>query len=198
MISVESTASCEIVIRRGQVSDIQAILALVEASPGAARWSRAEYASSCVPANTGESHFKAFFVASAPVSRTVVGFAAFAAVQLAGEYELANMAVAADCQRRGMGSRLLAAGWLWCRSWGRAIPSASAGSAGAALEPYTAPNPGLWLEVRASNRGAIAFYELAGFTAAGIRPGYYAQPAEDALVMWRPLNDHRIGGKLPQ
>lgn len=41
------------------------------------------------------------------------------------------------------------------------------------------------LEVRVSNDGAIAMYERAGFRAAGLRPGYYADNREDALIMWR-------------
>lgn len=41
------------------------------------------------------------------------------------------------------------------------------------------------LEVRVSNEGAIRMYERAGFKSAGIRPGYYADNREDALIMWR-------------
>lgn len=41
------------------------------------------------------------------------------------------------------------------------------------------------LEVRTSNHGAIAMYESAGFRSAGIRPGYYSDNNEDALIMWR-------------
>lgn len=41
------------------------------------------------------------------------------------------------------------------------------------------------LEVRVSNDVAIRMYERAGFRAAGIRPGYYADNREDALIMWR-------------
>ena len=40
-----------------------------------------------------------------------------------------------------------------------------------------------FLEVRAGNRAAQALYARCGFRIAGRRPGYYKQPAEDALVM---------------
>ena len=40
-----------------------------------------------------------------------------------------------------------------------------------------------FLEVRASNVAAIHLYETAGFERCGRRPGYYQQPAEEALVM---------------
>jgi ribosomal-protein-alanine N-acetyltransferase len=43
---------------------------------------------------------------------------------------------------------------------------------------------GAWfLEVRASNTAAIQLYESAGFERAGSRPGYYREPAEEAIVM---------------
>ena len=40
------------------------------------------------------------------------------------------------------------------------------------------------LEVRTSNRGAIAMYERFGFRGAGHRRGYYHDNGEDALIMW--------------
>jgi ribosomal-protein-alanine N-acetyltransferase len=40
------------------------------------------------------------------------------------------------------------------------------------------------LEVRTSNRGAIAMYERFGFRAAGHRRRYYHDNGEDALIMW--------------
>ena len=41
------------------------------------------------------------------------------------------------------------------------------------------------LEVRASNLVAISLYQKFGFKEAGRRPGYYQQPEEDALILWR-------------
>ncbi len=40
------------------------------------------------------------------------------------------------------------------------------------------------LEVRVSNRPAIAMYERLGFRSAGVRPRYYQDNGEDALIMW--------------
>ncbi len=45
------------------------------------------------------------------------------------------------------------------------------------------------LEVRVSNRKAIALYESLGFEKKGIRPGFYEAPAEDALIMSTEIND---------
>jgi len=44
---------------------------------------------------------------------------------------------------------------------------------------------GITLEVRASNAPAQALYRAQGFGLAGLRPGYYRNPDEDALLMSR-------------
>jgi ribosomal-protein-alanine N-acetyltransferase len=41
------------------------------------------------------------------------------------------------------------------------------------------------LEVRRSNEPARMLYEAFGFSVAGVRRGYYSNPPEDALVLWR-------------
>lgn len=43
------------------------------------------------------------------------------------------------------------------------------------------------LEVRASNKAARSLYEKEGFKVTAIRPGYYREPREDAVIMHRPL-----------
>lgn len=45
------------------------------------------------------------------------------------------------------------------------------------------------LEVRASNTPAIGLYQRLGFHVAATRPGYYAKPSEDALILWRDRLD---------
>jgi len=44
---------------------------------------------------------------------------------------------------------------------------------------------GFTLEVRVSNDPAIRLYREAGFIDYGVRPGYYSDNREDALIMWR-------------
>ena len=46
----------------------------------------------------------------------------------------------------------------------------------------------LTLEVRKSNLPAIALYEKFGFQQAGLRPGYYQRPREDAVIMTREFH----------
>lgn len=40
------------------------------------------------------------------------------------------------------------------------------------------------LEVRSSNDAAIRLYEKLGFRSEGVRPGFYENPKEDALIYW--------------
>jgi [ribosomal protein S18]-alanine N-acetyltransferase len=57
---------------------------------------------------------------------------------------------------------------------------------GGGASPYT-------LEVRVSNREAIAMYERFGFRSAGRRHGYYHDNGEDAVIMWYEHEAGRAG-----
>ncbi len=74
-----------------------------------------------------------------------------------------TLAVDPAWQRRSVGSRLLLALVEWGLDQGCS---------------------GLTLEVRMGNLGAQALYRRFGFVPAGVRPGYYAETNEDALIMW--------------
>ena len=76
-------------------------------------------------------------------------------------WHLMNIAVAPE--QRGTG----VAGWLM-----RRLIEESQGTL-----PFT-------LEVRVSNQRAIGMYERFGFRSAGVRPRYYHDNGEDALIMW--------------
>jgi len=76
-------------------------------------------------------------------------------------WHVMNVAVAPERRRQGVASRLI---------------SRLLAEAGEEL-PFT-------LEVRVSNRDAIAMYEKLGFRSAGVRPRYYQDNGEDALIMW--------------
>ncbi len=43
------------------------------------------------------------------------------------------------------------------------------------------------LEVRRSNAAALRLYERLGFEVTGVRPNYYTNPVEDALILWRSM-----------
>ncbi|AJY73932.1 ribosomal protein S18-alanine N-acetyltransferase [Paenibacillus beijingensis] len=49
------------------------------------------------------------------------------------------------------------------------------------------------LEVRVSNERAQRLYRKFGFEPSGIRPGYYTDNGEDALIMWAELQQAKTG-----
>jgi ribosomal-protein-alanine N-acetyltransferase len=53
----------------------------------------------------------------------------------------------------------------------------------ALIDAHSAGARHAYLEVRASNQGAIAFYTRLGFRACGRRPKYYRNPEEDAVLL---------------
>ena len=57
------------------------------------------------------------------------------------------------------------------------------------LQKYSKKNKieRILLDVRENNKAARAFYEKYGFTVDGVRPGFYENPREDAVLMSRPV-----------
>ncbi|MFC4302428.1 ribosomal protein S18-alanine N-acetyltransferase [Cohnella boryungensis] len=49
------------------------------------------------------------------------------------------------------------------------------------------------LEVRVSNDRAQSLYRKMGFYSSGVRPNYYSDNLEDALIMWAELDPRNIG-----
>jgi ribosomal-protein-alanine N-acetyltransferase len=76
-------------------------------------------------------------------------------------WHLMNVAVSPERRRVGVARRLIS---RLLEESGRELP--------------------LTLEVRVSNHPAIAMYEGLGFRSAGVRPRYYQDNGEDALIMW--------------
>lgn len=58
-------------------------------------------------------------------------------------------------------------------------------------EGYTLGVEAYTLEVRAGNAAAIRVYEKLGFQTEGVRPNFYENPREDALIMWKYLPTQR-------
>lgn len=100
----------------------------------------------------------------------VVGYVVYWRVD--DEIHLHNIAVRRDMRRKGIASRLLE----------KAI-------SGARMEG------GRWitLEVRRSNEPAQRMYEKFGFAVQGVRPGYYTDTKEDALIMSADLRLITLG-----
>ncbi len=79
----------------------------------------------------------------------------------AGEAEICNIAADPEHRREGIGALLLET----------------------ALAAH--PEADFYLEVRVSNTAARALYEKHGFRELGIRPDYYENPRENAIIMKR-------------
>ncbi|MEQ1764067.1 MAG: ribosomal protein S18-alanine N-acetyltransferase [Pyrinomonadaceae bacterium] len=120
-------------------------------------WTEADYAVEiCRPDS---------FVVTTTSGGELIGFLVARLVPGKGAYpdaELYNIAVATAFKRRGIGKRLVVA--LLDR-----------------LEGANVQN--VWLEVRASNSDAIAFYESHGFCSEMTRPNFYVNPTESAVIM---------------
>ena len=87
---------------------------------------------------------------------------------VAGEVHVHNIAVRKDRQRQGVASALLAAMiGLACQEGARQAT----------------------LEVRPSNTPARRLYERFGFEVQGLRPKYYDDTKEDALILWTDLKE---------
>jgi ribosomal-protein-alanine N-acetyltransferase len=89
-------------------------------------------------------------------------YAAAAMSAKVGELEIYNLAVHPDERRRGLAVRLLS------------LLLEAASRLG--LERAV-------LEVRAGNKPALELYGKLGFTPCGLRPRYYSDPEEDALLL---------------
>jgi len=144
-------------IRRLTAADVDSVLAIQEASPEAARWSRQAYETALADAaRTG------CLIATAEDAGKGNGAVAFACFRIVErEAELLNLAVAPAFRRLGVGSRLLE----------RVAEEAAASGA-----------LSLFLEVRESNSVAQAFYRQRRWQFQARRAGYYSNPSEDALI----------------
>lgn len=85
------------------------------------------------------------------------------------EMHILRIAVAREFQDRGVAT------WLLQRCFRLAIEK----------EVYS-----VFIEVRPTNKTAIALYRKSGFRLLGIRPRYYSETGEDALVMVKYLKEH--------
>lgn len=82
------------------------------------------------------------------------------------EAELCKITVRRECRRQGVASALL----------DRLITELQSGK----IET-------LFLEVRASNIEGISFYQEHNFSQVGVRPGYYSNPPDSALIFYKTV-----------
>lgn len=145
-------------IRPATAADIPHIITLERASPTVAHWTDQEY----------QQVFRSGSVQRlalvAEIEGGVLGF--LIAQHIAPEWELESIVVAESARRKGLGKQLLDALLLRARK---------------------TKSDAVFLEVRASNASARAFYESAAFEQSGRRKSYYSAPEEDAILYRRSL-----------
>lgn len=156
-------------IRPALPSDLDAILAIADSSPEAPHWRSADYAPYLSPA--APPLLRTAFVVTRNGTE-VLGFAAVSLLSAPGSppteslCEIDSIAVHPDARRQGAGAALLQAVLDWATARGAHQ---------------------LTLEVRSSNAPALRLYERFGFRQQGVRPRYYVDPPEDALLLSRPV-----------
>ena len=141
-------------IRVLAATDLDAIIGLAASIPEAPRWPRSAWEQYLADA---EPPRRVFLAES---GRELTGF-------LAGQMsvdmcELESIAVAPIHRRSGIATALLAALIDWARQRGASK---------------------VQLEVRCANDSAVSFYENSGFVRDGLRPRYYSNPEDDAMLM---------------
>ena len=144
-------------IRRMTAADLAQVQALAERLSEAPRWPPSAYLTAIDP----DAAPRRIALVSANLHSGAVRAFAVASV-LSPEAELESIAVAPESQRQGIGRQILTA---------------------LMDELKAAGVDELLLEVRSSNIPAIALYRAQGFVQRGLRPGYYIDPVEDAVLM---------------
>ena len=145
-------------MRRRHLRGVLAIERMVYPRP----WTPALFA-----AELGQPDSRRYLVALSPERsglrsrRTVVGYAGMMVV--VGEAHITTVAVHPHHHRRKIASRLMVSLLREARAMG--------------AEAAT-------LEVRVANAGAQRLYTAFGFAPVGVRPGYYVETGEDAVIMW--------------
>jgi [ribosomal protein S18]-alanine N-acetyltransferase len=155
-------------VRGATVADIPAIMELERQTPSASHWSQAQYEALFVSQGPQRVENVAWVVAHEQKvagkthrAESVEVVAFLIAHRLENEWELQNLAVAANARRQGLGTLLL-----------RQLISHASERSGSRI----------WLEVRESNRTARALYSKLDFEETGLRKGYYSNPPEDAIL----------------
>lgn len=141
-------------IKRMEKSDVDKVILIEEQAYGKHHWSKDSFLEEL--SNDLAKYFSAF-----DKNGELIGYAG--CWQILEEAHITNIAVSPKFQRKHVGEVLLTTILENCY---------------ANLIKYVT------LEVRVSNKPAIALYEKYRFKSLGVRKGYYQDNNEDALIMW--------------
>lgn len=145
----------QVEIKALQLSDLDGIMSIEPAVYGAHHWSRQSFINELTnPAGC-------YFGAVNPDTDAIVGYSGFWLIQ--DEAHITTLAVHPDQRRQKIGERLLINNIIEARKLGANW---------------------MTLEVRVSNEAAQELYYKYAFRRLGIRPRYYQDNSEDALILW--------------
>jgi ribosomal-protein-alanine N-acetyltransferase len=154
-------------IRQMTAADLPQVMAIAASLPEAPHWPASAYLNALNPESTPR---RIVLAAVGPQNQDVQGF--LVARLLPPRSELESIAVSAGSQRRGLGRLLF-----------NALVNSGLNSDGLSSDRLNSGILEIVLEVRASNKSALAFYHSADFVQTGLRGAYYADPVEDAVLM---------------
>ena len=145
----------QVEIKALQLSDLDGIMSIEPAVYGAHHWSRQSFINELTnPAGC-------YFGAVNPDTQEIVGYSGFWLIQ--DEAHITTLAVHPEQRRQKIGERLLINNIIEARKLGANW---------------------MTLEVRVSNEAAQELYYKYAFRRLGIRPRYYQDNSEDALILW--------------
>lgn len=141
-------------IKPMQKTDLDDVISIEAKAYGEHHWSKDSFMSEL--SNDLAKYFSAF-----NTDGQLIGYCG--CWQILEEAHITNIAVSPDYRRKHIGEALLTTIIDEC---------------------YRNMAKYITLEVRVSNKPAIALYEKYGFKSLGVRKGYYQDNNEDALIMW--------------
>ena len=148
-----------IIVRRMEKKDAPELSELERAVFGKNGWTEKDFI------ETTAVEYAYYLVAEDPADNRLLGLCGYR--DMCGEADVTNVCVVPDMRRRGIAEKLLKN----LMSYGE----------GHGVKDFT-------LEVRKTNIPAIELYNKLGFKSEGVRPGFYENPKDDALIMWKRKN----------
>lgn len=158
-MTATESSGSSVVVRAFTPQDLGPVQSLLAQSPEAAQWSIQALSELFTASDQA-------WVAECGRSKAICGF--LSARVVSDQAEVLNLAVSPVCRRAGHATALLREALLEFRRFNLSS---------------------IFLEVRESNLLAIRFYERCGFAKNGVRPGYYCNPNEDAILMMKKFTD---------
>jgi ribosomal protein S18 acetylase RimI-like enzyme len=146
-------------------ADLRLVQAWMQDAPGAPAWSKDDLDGIVQIPSSDQRRVRRGWVAEAENGSTHAGFVVATVLcipKMQAECEIEFVFVSPEARQQGIGRTLVQTVFTWARDMG-------------AEE--------VWLELRESNTRALRLYQQCGFAIVGRRPGYYADPREDAVQM---------------